>query len=155
MFKILASQLFVILQVENLVVRAWDVSPDVRPCFSQIVTDLEVALKAPAVLALVSGLQESEGGASIVVKLPTHEEEAAAAVQPALLDRFTAMPAVGDGRKAGGTKGPWDRGPTLPCVPLFHSLPHAGLSNEELKKKTNSMGYVMPENTYQYRLVEG
>ena len=73
MFKILASQL---LQVENLVVRAWDVSPDVRPCFSQIVTDLEVALKAPAVLALVSGLQESEGGASIVVKLPTHEEEA-------------------------------------------------------------------------------
>ena len=131
-------------------VRAWDVSPEVRPCFSQIVTDLELALKAPAVLALVPGLHESEGGASITVKLPTHEEEAAAAAQPAL-DRFTANPIVGDGRRVGGAQGPWDRGPTLPCVPLFHSLPHAGLSNEELKKKANSMGYVLPENSYQYR----
>ena len=142
-------------QVESLVVRAWDVSPEVRPCFAQIVNDLELALKAPAVLALVPGLQESEGGASITVKLPTHEEEAAAAAQPAL-DRFTANPVVGDGRRVGGgggagQQGPWDRGPTLPCVPLFHSLPHAGLSNEELKKKANSMGYVLPEKSYQYR----
>ena len=137
--------------MESLVVRAWDVSPEVRPCFAQIVTDLELALKAPAVLALVPGLQESEGGASITVKLPTHEEEAAAAAQPAL-DRFTANPVMGDGRRVGGAQqGPWDRGPTLPCVPLFHSLPHAGLSNEELKKRANSMGYVLPENSYLYR----
>ena len=70
---------------------------------------------------------------------------------------------VEERRRGGG--GSWERTAGLPCIPLFHrfqppqpsppSLPHAGLTNDELRRKANSRGYVLPENSYQYRCGEG
>ena len=43
----------------------------------------------------------------------------------------------------------------IPKIPLFHSqaasLSTSRMTNEELKKKVNNHGYVLPENSYQFK----
>merc|ERR1711976_90215 len=43
----------------------------------------------------------------------------------------------------------------IPKLPLFHSqtasLSTSRMTNEELKKKVNNYGYVLPENSYQFK----
>ena len=84
-------------QIEGVVIRAWNKTPQDRPSFSMIVESLqEVAGEEPST------------------------------------ERFVLRR---------------DSGQIAEVLPLYPSR----MSNEELKKKVNTHGYVLPENSYQYR----
>ena len=90
-------------EMERVLTRAWNKTPEDRPAFSHIVESL---------LELSGGELNSE-------------------------ERITFR----------RNSGPSDSRNQLAGLPLYPSR----MSNDELKKKVNTHGYVLPENSYQYR----
>jgi len=115
-------------EVETLVIKAWDKTPNERPAFSEIVQDVQEALQLPCVVG-----QSSNSGALFMIKNQDIKNQ--------------------DSKKEkdsnSSTRNTLEQDLQMPIIPLFHS--HHSLSNEELKKKVNNLGYVLPENSYQYK----
>ena len=115
-------------EVESLVIRAWDKTPHERPSFIEVVQDVQEALQLPSVTILSGNTQSS---------FPNENQRSEHQV---------------DGASEGNIReirGRLEQELHMPVIPLFHS--HHSLSNEDLKKKVNNLGYVLPENSYQYK----
>ena len=115
-------------EVESVMTRSWDKTPQERPSFTEIVQDIQDALLLPA----VSGSSDTA--------------QAAATEKRQKYVENTDSASEGNIREI---RGRLEQELHMPVIPLFHS--QHSLSNEELKKKVNNLGYVLPENSYQYK----
>merc|ERR1712079_991420 len=128
-------------QVERILLRAWDKTPNDRPSFTEIVTYIQSSLQLPA----VNGAGNSNWA--------TNSNDRFRFRRDSTLSVSDLQPIIEDSKRevAGGMETDMQ----IPVLPLFHShtASHSTsrMTNEELKKKVNTHGYVLPENSYQYK----